>query len=810
MKFADVIVPLAVDGMYTYSLPPALEQEVTEGTLVLVAFAGNKKYTGIVGRLHEQEPENYQVKPIEGIAEEQVNFSASHLRFLRWVGEYYMSTPGEVVKAALPVIFRLESFTSITRVREEVDEQELTTGEMALLNFLHIGEYVSLKEAEKCLKIRNGVSVVKSLLNKGYIEVKETVDEMFREKTERLVIWGKVFSEEELGLVLDTLKRAPAQHSMLCKWIEKGVPELEKTQFSVEIGNSVAALKGLCERGVLALRERKVSRLESESDGNFPCNLLSEKQGKAFDEICSAFTEKDCVLLQGVTSSGKTEVYIHLIKKYIEEGFQVLYMLPEIALTVQIVKRLRRVFGDTIGICHSGMSDRVRAEIWRKQCSDTPYQVILGVRSSVFLPFCNPGLIIVDEEHDASYKQKEPAPRYNGRDAVIMLAKTYGAKVLLGSATPSFETYHNARTGKYGFVRLDNRYGDIQMPEINLADMGEARRKKQMRGSFTPLLIKEMKRVLEEGKQVILFQNRRGYSTYVQCDTCGSIPRCKHCDVSLTYYKQRQVLICRYCGSHTPMNDICASCGTGHYRERTPGTERIEEEVALLFPEKKISRMDLDVMSSKSKYRAVIDDFEQGKTDILIGTQMVTKGLDFENVKLVGVMDADSMVNFPDFRAEERAYCMLTQVSGRSGRKGERGKVVIQVADMKNRVYSMLTGGDYQAFFAQLSEERKFFAYPPYSRIIRIELRYKDIVVLRNAANLLAGQLREVLMNRVFGPAVPDVSRIGEQHRLQFLLKIEHGASFSKIKELLKNQFILLREQKGYGGIRIFCDVDPQ
>lgn len=810
MKFVDVIVPLAVDGIYTYSLPAALDQEVTVGTLVLVAFAGNKKYTGIVCRLHEREPEGYQIKAIEGIAEDRVRFSESHLRFLQWVGEYYMSTPGEVVKAALPVIFRLESFTSITRVREDVDEYDLTPGEMALLNFLHIGEYVSLKEAEKCLKIRNSVSVVKSLLNKGYIEVKETVDEMFKERTKRIVKWGKVFSEKELGEILDTLKRAPAQHAMLCKWIERGVPELEKTVFSMEIGNSAAALKGLSDRGVLAVEERKVSRLETENDETLPGNPLSEKQEKALNEICSAFVEKDCVLLQGVTSSGKTEVYIHLIKKYINEGVQVLYMLPEIALTVQIVKRLQRVFGDTIGIYHSGMSDRVRAEIWRKQCSSTPYQVILGVRSSVFLPFRNPGLIIVDEEHDASYKQKEPAPRYNGRDAVIMLAKTHGAKVLLGSATPSFETYHNARVGKYGFVRLDNRYGDIQMPEINLADLGEARRKKQMRGSFTPLLINEMKRVLGEGKQVILFQNRRGYSTYVQCDTCGAIPRCRHCDVSLTYYKQRQVLSCRYCGSLTPMSVVCESCGKGHYRERTPGTERIEEEVALLFPEKKVARMDLDVMSNKSKFRAVIDDFEQGKTDILIGTQMVTKGLDFENVKLVGVMDADSIVNFPDFRAEERAYCMLTQVSGRSGRKGERGKVVIQVADMKNRVYSMLMEGDYQTFFAQLSPERKFFAYPPYSRIIRIELRHKDLIVLRNAANILAGLLREVLVNRVFGPAVPDVSRIGEQHRLQFLLKIEHGASFAKIKELLKNKFTILREQKVYGGVRIFCDVDPQ
>lgn len=810
MKFADIIVPLAVEGVYTYSVPPALEKEIEVGALVLVAFAGNKKYTGIICRLHDRKPENYQTKPIEGIAEERVKFSEFHLRFLQWVGDYYMATMGEVVKAALPVIFRLESFTSITRTSLEVNEQEVSLNETALLNFLNIGEYVSLKDAEKYLKIRNGMAVVRSLLDKGYVQVKETVDEMFREKTERVVKWAKDFEEEELGRVLDSLKRASVQYAMLCRWIEKGVSELEKSAFVAEIGNSVAALKSLCEKQILIVEERAINRLSPEDTGQMPCNALSEKQDRAFKDITGIFEERDCVLLQGVTSSGKTEVYIHLIREYIEKGAQVLYMLPEIALTIQIVKRLQRVFGDNIGIYHSGMSDRARAELWRRQCGEHPYPVILGVRSSVFLPFRELGLIIIDEEHDASYKQKEPAPRYNGRDAAIMLAKTFGAKVLLGSATPSFETYFNARSGKYGFACLNSRFGEVQMPEIKLADMGEARRKKQMKGSFTPLLIQEMKQVLEEGKQVILFQNRRGYSTYVQCDTCGDIPRCKHCDVSLTYYKQRNILSCRYCGSLSRLNEVCSHCGTGHYRERTPGTERIEEEVEQLFPGKRVARMDIDVMSSKSRFRSVIDDFEQGKTDVLIGTQMVTKGLDFENVKLVGVMDADSMINFPDFRAEERAYCMLMQVSGRSGRKGERGKVVIQAGDMKNRVYAMLTGGEYQSFFTQLADERKFFAYPPYSRLIRIELRHKDLVTLRNAGNLLAGQLREILANRVFGPAVPDVSRIGEQHRLQFILKIEHGASFVRIKMILKDKFTVLHRQKEYGSVRVFCDVDPQ
>lgn len=809
MQYADVIVPLAVEGMYTYAVPDFLEGEIGEGALVLVAFAGNKKYTAIVARLHDSKPEGYEVKTIEGIAEEQVRISPAHLKFLLWMSSYYMATPGEIMKAALPVVFRLESFTSITRAEGDVDFESLTVNEQTLLNFLQPGEYVSLRDAEKALKIKNGMHVVKSLLSKKYIRVKETVDDLFREKTEHIICWYRRFTEEELNGVLDALKRAPAQYKMLCRWIEKDVGEAERSGFLNETGCSAAVLKGLCEKQILQVEERVVSRLGQETQEGSNVNSLSDGQEHALQEIRAAFEKKDCVLLKGVTSSGKTEVYIHLIKEYLERGEQVLYMLPEIALTVQIVRRLQRVFGENIGIYHSGMSDQMRAELWRKQCSDRPLGLILGVRSSVFLPLTRPGLIIVDEEHDASYKQKEPAPRYNGRDAAIMLAKMYGGRVLLGSATPSFESYQNATSGKYGLVELNNRYGGVQMPEIVLADLGEYRRKKLMQGSFSPLLVSEMRKVLADGKQVILFQNRRGYSSYVQCDQCGSIPKCRHCDVSLTYYKQRNVLICRYCGAIVQMSDCCTACGVGHYKERTPGTERVEEEVGNLFPGVDVARMDLDVMNSKARFRRVIEDFEQGRTQILIGTQMVTKGLDFENVKLVGVMDADSMVNFPDFRAEERAYSMLMQVSGRSGRRDEQGKVVIQAADMKNRVYAMLTQGDYRTFFAQLASERQLFTYPPFGRLIQVEMRHKDVVTLRNGANRLAGRLREKLGRRVCGPAVPEISRIGGQNRLILILKIEPSASCAGVKALLKAEFALLRQDKTFGAVRIFCDVDP-
>lgn len=808
MWYADVIVPLAVDGVYTYAVPDSLFGMVGEGALVLVPFAGNKQYTALVVRMHELKPEGYEVKLVEGIAEEHVRLSAMHLKFLLWIANYYMATAGEVVKAALPVAFRLESYTAVARTDVGVDYTALTNNERALLEFLQPNVYVALKDAEKYLKLRNGMSVVKSLLSRNYVKIKETVDEMFREKTMIFVRWKRAFSDVELGEILDGLKRASAQYRMLCKWIEAERQEMERADFLSMTGGSPTVLKALCEKHILEMKERVVSRFEQEK-GVADFNELSAEQSDALNKIDVFFKEKDCVLLKGVTSSGKTEIYIHLIKECLDRGEQVLYMLPEIALTVQIVKRLQSVFSSQIGVYHSGMSDQMRAELWRKQCSDKPLGLVLGVRSSVFLPFLRLGLIIVDEEHDSSYKQKEPAPRYHARDSAIMLAKMHGAKVLLGSATPSFESYQHAVNGKYGLVELNRRYGGVSLPQIVVEDMKECRRKKIMQGSFSPLLINEMRKVLADKKQVILFQNRRGYSTYVQCEQCGAIPKCKHCDVSMTYYKKRNALVCRYCGAIIPMQQSCSECGTGYYKERTPGTERIEEEVERLFPESRVARIDLDVMGSKARFRQVVDDFEQGKTDVLIGTQMVTKGLDFENVKLVGVMDADSMVNFPDFRAEERAFCMLMQVSGRSGRKGEQGKVVIQASNINNRVYKILMEGNYSFFFQQLALERQLFMYPPFGRLIQVELRHKDVVILRNAANWLSGRLREKLNYRVCGPAVPEVGRISGQYRLVILLKIEPATSCGAVKSFLKESLGALKKIKEIASVRVFCDVDP-
>lgn len=817
MLYADVIIPLGVESFFTYSVPEEYERSVTVGALVVVSFVRNKRYTGVVYALHTRPPVGFEARPIERVIEEGFALSESHLKFLLWLSEYYMAPPGEVTRAALPVAMRLESYTSLCLSgewkEEEVEAGEWSPAEREVIEVFRQNGEICMAEVEKLLRKKDVYVAVRSLLEQGVIQVKESVDDLFKPKLERLVRWAREFSNEELGEIMDTLKRAKAQQKMLCDWImycdENHTDSLPRAEFARLIGNSAAALKGLYERGVLEIVAVEVSRLDSAGEETREMHALSEVQGQALTKIREDFKEKDCVLLQGVTSSGKTEVYIHLIEETIRQGKQVLYLLPEIALTVQIVKRLRRVFGDRVGVYHSGMTDNARAEMWRKQNGTDPYPVVLGVRSSIFLPYQRLGLIIVDEEHEASYKQKEPAPRYHGRDAAIMLGKMNGAKILLGSATPSFESYQNAMSGKYGFVELTTRFGEVMMPELIFVDVKEYRRKKMMKGSFTPVLHEEMKQVLAKGMQVILFQNRRGYSTYLQCDRCGSVLKCKHCDVSMTYYRFRNTLNCHYCGSLRSVPAVCEECGQGHYVNRTPGTERIEEEVKQYFPDARVARMDLEVMSNKVKFRALIDEFEAGNLDILIGTQMVSKGLDFERVKLVGVMDADSLVSFPDFRAEERAYDMLMQVSGRSGRKGERGKVVIQVADRENRVYRLVEKGSFHGFYTFLSREREMFNYPPFSRLIQIELRHADEYSLRNAANDLARKLRERLERRVCGPAEPEVGRIRKMYRVQVLIKAEQGLSLSKLKSFIRQKCDELLKGETGKGLKIYFDVDP-
>lgn len=813
MVYADVIVPLGVEGFFTYSVPEEWEHAVTKGGLVAISFAGKKRYTGVVYALRTQKPEGITVKPIDRVMEAGFILSEKHLKFLLWMSEYYMAPPGDVIRAAFPVAMRLESYTCVRLAETDIEDKIFSDAEKKVLNLLRPGEFLSVTEIEKCLKSCQTVNIVKSLLDQGVITIKEKVDDLFKPKREKRICWAHRFEEEELSRLLDTLKRAPVQYRMLCKWIdyceEQGVDFINREDFSRLIGESATALKALCDREILKINSVEVHWHDEDERGEREVNRLSDTQEFALKQIRDSFKKKDCVLLQGVTSSGKTEVYIHLIREVLAQGKQVLYLLPEIALTVQIVRRLQKAFGNQVGIYHSGMSDRARVEMWKKQNGDAPYRLVLGVRSSVFLPFQKLGLVIVDEEHESSYKQKEPSPRYNGRDAAIMLGKMFGAKIVLGSATPSFESYGNAMSGKYDLIQMNVRYGEVKMPELVFADMKEFRRKKLMKGAFTPVLYEEVKRVLEKGMQVILLQNRRGYSTYLQCDHCGAIPRCKRCDVSMTYYKYRSTLSCHYCGSLRPVPSLCEECGQGRYIQRTPGTERIEEEVSELFPGARVARMDLEAMNSKTKYKTLIDRFEAGDFDILIGTQMVSKGLDFERVKLVGVMDADSLIGYPDFRAEERTYAMLTQVSGRSGRKGERGKVVIQLSDPDNRVYQWVAQGSFSHFYEALAREREFFGYPPFGRLIQLELRHKDELLLRRAANELAERLRSRLAGRVYGPAVPEVSRIREMQRIQLLIKAEPALSLSKLKSFLKGAIVDLLALNNYRTLKVYFDVDP-
>lgn len=746
--YVDVIIPLGVEGVFTYSVPKIWREVVKIGKFVVVPFTAKKRYVGVICGLHDSKPEGFNVKDIDIVVEEDFALGKQYLKFLFWLSEYYMAPIGEVVRAALP-----------------------------------------------------------------YVCVKEQVNDLFKPKLEKIVRWAKSFEESELNNVLNQLKRAPVQYTLLCNWIhycsEKKEGIIKRNDFTREVGKSISALNALCDRGILQIDTVEVSRLEEYVGEVTGIKTLSAIQEKALSQILRYFQEKDCVLLQGVTSSGKTEVYIHLIQEYVNRGKQVLYLLPEIALTVQIVKRLRQVFGNRVGIYHSGMPDKVRMEMWKKQNTLDPYPIVLGVRSSIFLPYQHLGLVIVDEEHDGSYKQKDPAPRYHGRDAAIMLAYMHGAKVLLGSATPSLESYQNVIDGKYGLVTLLTRFGNIKMPELLFVDLKEARQKKLMKGSFSVKLYEEMKLALAQGKQVILFQNRRGYSTYLQCDYCGAIPRCRHCDVSMTYYKSRNILNCHYCGSLHQAFEECEACGVGHYKQRTPGTERIEEEVRTLFPGIRVARMDLEVMNNKMKFRTVIEQFEAGKLDVLVGTQMVSKGLDFEQVKLVGILDADSLMSCPDFRSEERMYNMLMQVSGRSGRKGEQGKVVIQLSNKENRVYEWLSRGEYTQFYTVLSQERGFFHYPPFYRLIQIELRHKNECVLRKAANELAELLREDLGVRVCGPAFPEIARIREMWRLQLLIKGEKGLAYSKLKLYLKEKVNTLLMKTDFRNVKITFDVDP-
>lgn len=756
MHYVDVILPLPLEGTFTYSVPEPMETQVRMGVRVLVPLGRSKTYTAMAMRLHSEKPE-FETRPIIQVIDAEPVLIKQQLRLWQWISTYYMSPIGDVFKAALPAGLKAE--------------------------------------------------------------------ENYRPKTVRCVtLPANLRSEQSLHMALTILKRALKQHQtfstylQLSHWSEidgetppAHIAEIACDELQNAANASDAVLRQLIQRNFLELYHREVGRLNTSGEYH-PERIqpLSAAQQAAEDSIQKQFNEKNVVLLHGVTSSGKTEIYIHLIKKAIDEGKQVLYLLPEIALTVQMTSRLQNVFGSRLGIYHSKYSDAERVEIWKKQLSSEPYDVILGARSAVFLPFTRLGLVIVDEEHETSFKQQDPAPRYHARSTAIMLARMYeGAKVLLGTATPSMESYHNACTGKYGYVQLTTRYKDVAMPEIRVVDTKDLYHRKMMRGAFSPDLLEAMRTALRNKKQVLLFQNRRGFAPMVECKVCGWVPKCKNCDVSLTYHRSMNLLTCHYCGYTYPVPKQCPNCESTELLGRGYGTEKIEDRVRELFPEARIARMDLDTTRSAGAYGRIIDDFSCGRTDILIGTQMITKGLDFSGVTVVGILNADTMLNYPDFRAYEQAFQMLSQVSGRAGRRDERGLVILQTKSADLPVIQQVVAGDFQTFARDLLEERSMFRYPPFYHLVYVYLRHRNEQLVDSAAIEMASRLRQAFADRVLGPDKPAVARVKTESIRKIVIKLEQGINLPLARQCMAEARTQLLQDKRYAAMTVFFDVDP-
>jgi primosomal protein N' (replication factor Y) len=753
--FADVILPLPLDGIFTYSVPSSLEEQVQRGVRVLVPLGRNKTYVGIVSEKHHRAPEGYQTKDILQVLDVTPILLDSQLRLWHWIADYYMSPIGEVYKAALPSGlkaedgFRPKTETYITLTPQFRNEQTLHVA----LNMLH--------RADKQLA---------ALIDYLALSHWDSVE-------------GSVCRETVVEITRDELLNA---------------------------GHSLPTVNALVKRGLLEVYEREVGRLNHGGEPHLEkIRPLSDVQQDAFNKIQFSFLGKNVTLLHGVTSSGKTEIYIHLIRQALEKKQQVLYLLPEIALTVQIMQRLQHVFGNRLGIYHSKYSDAERVEIWQKQLSQNPYDVILGARSAVFLPFQNLGLVIVDEEHETSYKQQDPMPRYHARSTAIVLAQMFGAKTLLGTATPSVETYYNAKTGKYGLVELFQRYKGIELPEIQVVDVKDLQHRKMMNGPFSPYLLNKVREALEHGEQAILFQNRRGYAPVIECKQCGWVPHCQHCDVSLTLHRNLNQLTCHYCGYTYQVPTECPACGCHELRTKGYGTEKIEAEVQDIFPEARIARMDLDTTRSRSAYERIISDFASGRTNLLIGTQMISKGLDFDKVSVVGILNADSMLNYPDFRAYEHAFMMMAQVSGRAGRKGKRGLVVLQTKSPDLPIIQQVVRNDYAAHYQSLIAERQQFHYPPYYRLVYVYLKHKQDWVVDTAAAEMAIRLRQWFGARLLGPDKPAVAKVKSLSIRKLVLKLELGINMGDVRKYLALAQQQMLQDKRYVSLQIYYDVDP-
>ena len=750
--FIEVVLPVPLANTYTYSVPPEMQSQIATGCMVLVEFGKNKHYTGIVASIHLVEPDtSFEIKPVLAIESNYPVLRRPQLRFWEWISQYYLCKLGEVYKAVLPAGFKSESASSYTQKKE--------------------------------IYIR---------LHPDYLD------------------------ESNLEQAFKSVRKAPKQEKLLLACIEYSnafIPgqykEISKKELLERSGSNDTSLQSLIHKGILESYEKEVSRLKSYTHELIPLNPLNSFQQNAYREIVSCFREKNVCLLHGVTSSGKTEIYIHLINEILKLKRQALFLLPEIALTSQITQRLIRFFGNKVGIYHSRISENEKVEIWNNMLKDDGYQIILGVRSSIFLPFRDLGLVIVDEEHETSYKQQDPAPRYHARNAGIILANMHGAKVLLGSATPSMESYYNVQTGKYGYVALTKRYEEVELPEITVVDIKELKRKKRMKGLFSPILIEKMQQALDKKEQIILFQNRRGFAPMISCRICDWVPKCKFCDVGLTYHKKHHQLVCHYCGSTYGVPATCPECGSEELQERGFGTQKVEEEIQKIFPDIQVSRMDTDTTRQRSAFDDIIRDFEKGKTRILVGTQMISKGLDFGNVSLVGILNADTMMNYPDFRAHERAYQLIAQVAGRAGRRQKRGEVILQTSNPNHPVIESVVKNDYEAMYAIQTEERELFKYPPFYRIIEVTLKHKMENVAEQAAHTLAHYLKTSLGNRLLGPDKPVIGKIQTYHLRKMIIKLETSASLVTFRTIIEEARKELLQKPQFKYVTIQIDVDP-
>lgn len=812
--FVDVILPIPLEKHFTYAITEAESKFLKPGMRISVPFGKTKIYTALVFQIHQNPPLIYEAKEIHQILDDKPIVTTTQLQLWQWISKYYMCSVGEVMRAALPNAFLLESETIISkRTETHINDEELKDDEFLIYEALHHQSSLTVQDITNIVDKKQVLPLVKRLLEKEIITVQEEIFEKYKPKLVRYVkLDAKYQSESDIRNLLDDLNRAPKQRDVvmtLFSLTAKTKKPIKVSELSEESEASSAIIKALIDKQILEDYHIQTDRIEFDNSETEASKQLNEAQKKALIKVNESFKKHNITLLHGVTSSGKTEIYVKLIESVLKQNKQVLYLLPEIALTTQLVTRLQNYFGEQVAVFHSRYSNNERVEVWNQVLTNSSKaQIILGARSSVLLPFHNLGLVIVDEEHEQSYKQFDPAPRYHARDTALVLANLFQAKTLLGSATPSLESYFNCKQGKYGLVELNTRFNDVLMPDIELVDIKDKHKRKRMKGHFSDKLIEEMTESLKEGHQIILFQNRRGYSPIVECLTCGHSPQCPNCDVSLTYHQYRDQLRCHYCGYSSVMIKTCEACGTHNLDTKGFGTEQVEKEVNQLFPDYKAGRMDLDTTRGKYGYEKIITAFEQQEIDILVGTQMLTKGLDFRNVKLVGVMNADNMLNFPDFRAHERSFQMLMQVSGRAGRTAKRGKVLIQTYNPYHNILQQVSTNDYQSMYHEQINDRHNFKYPPVYRLIKITLKHKDYNRVNTGADWFAKSLRMVFKQNVLGPEFPPISRIRNQYHKNILVKIPEQQSLAKTKEAIIKVNNSFSSVKDFRAIRVVLNVD--